>query len=74
MSGCYAHGYPDGLQNACLGSVSGLQPLTREGFEIVGVEYKARMGFGTEATEHRSWHMRPSRLLERCGWSLSETV
>jgi hypothetical protein len=52
-------GNPDSLQHAYLDGAKGPQLITREGFEVDGLEYKVRLDFGAGFTDHRGWYMNP---------------
>lgn len=54
-----APGSPDGLQHAYLDGQSGPQIMTREGWEVDGMEFKARLDFGAGVVDHRAWYMNP---------------
>lgn len=56
-----APGRPDGLQHAYLDGRTGPQIMTREGWEVDGMEFKARLDFGAGVVDHRAWYMNPGQ-------------
>lgn len=49
----------DGLEFAYLEGEEGVQIETKAGFEVDGVQIRARLDFGAGFVDHRGWHMNP---------------
>lgn len=49
----------DGLEFAYLEGEEGVQIETKAGFEVDGVQIKARLDFGAGFVDHRGWYMNP---------------
>lgn len=49
----------EGLEHSYLEGARGVQVFTREGFDVDGVEIKARLDFGAGWVDYRSWFKNP---------------